>query len=106
MDVLQRHDNELFTGAPQFTGAHIVTGTNIVTDAQDKTDGTVLTGTQEKKIYVTGAIVTGAREEEEEDIKITGTPFKVTGAPWRDVRKTPDRISKARRRLSLSLCNR
>ena len=87
-DVLQREDKEFFTGATPVTGAHIVTGTYIVTGAQDNVHGTPLTGTQ---------------EEREENITFTGTPFKVTGAPWRDVRKTPDRISEARRRLSLSL---
>ena len=97
MDVLQRHDNELFTGAHNLTGANIVTG------AHDKADVTVITGAQEKNINVTGATVTGARGEEQENIKFTDAPFKVTGARWRDVRKTPDRISKARRRLSLSL---
>ena len=97
-DLLQTEDNALFTGAPQVTGAHMVTGTNIVTGTQEDVDGTVLTGAQKENIYVTGT-----QEEQEENIPFTGAPFKVTGAPWRDVRKTPDRISKARRRLSLSL---
>ena len=96
-DVLQREDKELFTGAIPVTGARIVTG------AQDNVDGTVLTGIQKENIYVTGAHFTGAQEEQEKNITFTGVPFTVTGAPWRDVRKTPDRISKARRRLSLSL---
>ena len=96
-DVLQREDKELFTGATPVTGARIVTGT------QDNVHGTVLTGAQKENIYVTGTHFTGAQEEEEENITFTGAPFKVTGAPWRDVRKTQDRISKARRRLSLSL---
>ena len=90
-DVLQREDKEL------------VTGTRIVTGAQDNVDGTALTGAQKENIYVTGTHCTGTQEEQEENITFTGTPFKVTGTPWRDVRKTPDRISKARRRLSLSL---
>ena len=97
MDVLQREEKELFTGATPVTGAHIVTG------AQDNVDGTALTGAQKENIYVTGAHFTGTQEEKEENITFTGAPFTVTGAPWRDVRKTPDRISKARRRLSLSL---
>ena len=96
-DVLQREDKELFTGATPVTGAHIVTG------AQDNVHGTLLTGTQKENIYVTGAHFTGAQEEKEENITFTHAPFKVTGTPWRDVRKTPDRISEARRRLSLSL---
>ena len=102
-DVLQREDKELFTGATPVTGTHIVTGMNIVTGAQDNVDGTVLTGTQKENIYVTGSHFAGAQEEQEENITFTGTPLKVTGAPWRDGRKTPDRINKARRRLSLSL---
>ena len=96
-DVLQREDKELFTGATPVTGACIVTG------AQDNVNGTALTGAQKENIYVTGAHFTGAQEEQEENITFTGGPFKVTGSPWRDVRKTPDRISEARRRLSLSL---
>ena len=69
-----------------------------------------VTGTPQENIpqltSVTGAdsftgaqwSVTGTRKE---NITVTGTPF--TGANWNDVRKTSDRISKARRRLSLSL---
>ena len=63
----------------------------------------MLTVAQKEDIYVTGTHFTGAQEEQEENITFTGAPFKVTGAPWRDVRKTPDRMSKARRSLSLSL---
>ena len=86
------------------TGAQIVTGANIVTGTHEDVAGSVITGAQEEKIYVTGTHFTGAQEEEEEKVpEFTGAPFKVTGAPWRDLRKTPDRISKARRRLSLSL---
>ena len=102
-DVLQTEEDALFTGAPQVTGAHMVTGTNIVTGAQEDVEGTVVTGAQKENIYVTGAYLTGAQEEKEENMPFTGAPFNVTGTPWRDVRKTPDRISKARRRLSLSL---
>ena len=102
-DVLQREDKEFFTGATPVTGARIVTGAYIVTGAQDNVHGTPLTGAQKENIYVTGTHFTGAQEEQEQNITFTGTPFKVTGAPWRDVRKTPDRISEARRRLSLSL---
>ena len=101
--MLQREDKEFFTGATPVTGACIVTGMYIVTGTQDNVHGTPLTGAQKENIYVTGAHFTGAQEEQEENITFTGAPFKVTGAPSRDVRKTPDRISKARRRLSLSL---
>ena len=54
---------------------------------------------------VTGAPFTGTQYSvtgaQKENITVTGAPF--TGTNWNDVRKTPDRISKARRRLSLSL---
>ena len=97
-DVLQREDKEFFTGTTPVIGACIVTGSYIVTGAQDNVHGTLLTGTQKENIYVTGT-----QEEQEENITFTGAPFKVTGPPWRNVRKTPGRISEARRRLSLSL---
>ena len=75
-DVLQREDKEFFTGATPVTGARIVTGTYIVTGAQDNVHGTPLTGAQKENIYVTGAHVTGAQEEQEENITFTGAPFK------------------------------
>ena len=106
-------ENCSFTGAHIFTGAQNEPHVTVVTGAQDDADGTSVTGAQEKKISVTGAqekkisvtgdTVTGAHDEEEESIKFTGAPFELTGAPWRDLKKTPDRIRKARRRLSLSL---
>ena len=102
-DVLQREYKEFFTGTTPVTGTGIVTGAYIVTGIQDNVHGTPLTGAQKENIYVTGAHFTGAQEEQEENITFTGAPFKVTGTPRRDVRKTPDRISEARRRLSLSL---
>ena len=82
--MLQRENKELFTGATPVTGARIVTG------AQGNVHGIPLTGTQKENIYVTGAHFTGAQEEQEENIIFTGAPFKVTGASWRDVRKTPE----------------
>ena len=96
-------ENCSFTGAHIFTGAQNEPHVTVVTGAQDDADGTSVTGAQEKKISVTGNTVTGAHDEEEESIKFTGAPFELTGAPWRDLKKTPDRICKARRRLSLSL---
>ena len=58
----------------------------------------VITGTPFTTVMSTHADVTGTPEEK---IEVTGTPF--TGTNWKDVGKTLDRISKARRRLSLSL---
>ena len=88
------------TGAPTFTGAHKygeVTGAQEenITQLRSVTGTHSFTGTPSS---VTGKNVTGTRQE---NITVTGTPF--TGTNWNDVRKTPDRISKARRRLSLSL---
>ena len=88
-------DDWIVMGAPSFTGAHEygeVTGApqeNIL-QVTSVTGADSFTGAQYS--------VTGAQKE---NITVTGAPF--TGANWNDVRKTPDRISKARRRLSLSL---
>ena len=79
------------------TGKQSVTGTQEYTEDENVT-GAHVTGTQKENIDVTGSSVTGSQEE---NIPVTGTPF--TGTQWRDVQKTTDRISKARRRLSLSL---
>ena len=105
-DLLQTDNDWIVTGAPSVTGAQYVTGAHSVTGTCDSVDDSVdgtgvnVTGAQKDYIPVTGAHVTGAQEE---NIPVTGAPFTVTGAKRRDVRKTPDRISKARGRLSLSL---
>ena len=100
--ALNDNKKELFTdddwivmGAPTFTVAHEygeVTGT----PQENIPQLTSVTGTD--SFTGTQCSVTGTRKE---TITVTGTPF--TGANWNDVHKTPDRISKARRRLSLSL---
>ena len=110
-------DDWIVTGAPTFMGAHeygevtgapqenipqltSVTGTDSFTGTQCS-----ITGARKENMTVTGAPFTGAQYSvtgaQKENITVTGTPF--TGANWNDVCKTPDRISKARRRLSLSL---
>ena len=110
-------DGWIVTGAPTFTGSlkyGEVTGTpqenipqiTIVTGA-DSFTGTQcsVTGARKENITVTSAPFTGAQcsvtGTRKVNITVTGTPF--TGANWNDVHKIPDRISKARRRFSLSL---
>ena len=89
--ILEIEDDWIVTGTPSVMGAHKSTEHDTVT-------GALVTGALHENIMVTGANVTGTQEE---NIPVTGAPF--TGTQWSDVRKTPDRISKARRRLSLSL---
>ena len=96
------HEYGEVTGAPQENIPQVtsVTGADSFTGTQCS-----VTGAQKENMTVTGAPFTGAQYSvtgtRKENITVTGAPF--TGANWNDVCKTPDRISKARRRLSLSL---